>query len=209
MTSNIKISVMALVAILPAFINAQAGVFSQCGGQGWTYSELTHRPSTVGSGTTTTAVTTASTPGGTATVPPVSSSTFAPTYSVVSIPATGTGTGTDTEATPTSTPGASPITLVNFSHTCENIDFSGDILKASCKDWGGSFKSTSINTNECIGNSNGVLVAGSGYINSCSGTTWSSATVTINSTCTNRQKQPVPASLNFGQSGVCHVQPSC
>ncbi|KAJ6486320.1 hypothetical protein DFH09DRAFT_1339671 [Mycena vulgaris] len=127
MASNIKISVMALVAILPAFINTQAGAFSQCGGQGWTgpttcvmgstctfsnpfFSQCL--PSTVDGRTTTTDV------------PPVSSSTFAPTYSVVSIPATGTGTETDTGAMATSTPGASPITLVNFSHTCEDIGFS-------------------------------------------------------------------------------------
>ncbi|KAJ7634314.1 hypothetical protein B0H17DRAFT_1217309 [Mycena rosella] len=52
----------------------------------------------------------------------------------------------------TSTPGANPITLVNFSHTCDGIAFSGTILKASCRNWNGDFKTTSIDTNGCVGN---------------------------------------------------------
>ncbi|KAJ7199052.1 hypothetical protein GGX14DRAFT_664794 [Mycena pura] len=209
---------LALLVILPSLINAQGAAFSQCGGQGWLgpttcvagatctvlnpfFSQCL--PSGVGGTTTTISATSTGAGGTTTTTSATSSSTFAPTYSVVPIPTTGTGTGTgDPAPTGTSTPGANPVTLVNFSHTCQSIDFSGDILKASCKDWGGSFKTTSIDTNGCIGNNNGVLVAGSNYIQSCSGITFNPGTITINVTCTDRNKQQVPASLNL----VCIVK---
>ncbi|KAJ6620982.1 hypothetical protein B0H10DRAFT_1729442, partial [Mycena sp. CBHHK59/15] len=88
------------------------------------------------------------------------------------------------------------ITDVNFSHTCSGIGFSGTILKASCNDWGGSSKTTSIDTNSCVGNNNGILIAGTNYASTCGEITF--AVTTVNATCINRNKVPVPASLDLG-----------
>ncbi|KAJ7104757.1 Cyanovirin-N [Mycena epipterygia] len=118
--------------------------------------------------------------------------------------ATSTRNGTATTANSTSTGSlarTSPGTLAGsaFSTTCMNIGFSSTTILASCPDANGIFHSSSINTNNCIGNNDGNLVPGNKYASTCSAITFTPTAngVILNAACKNEKKQEVQASVNL------------
>ncbi|KAJ7919938.1 hypothetical protein B0H13DRAFT_2427625 [Mycena leptocephala] len=119
--------------------------------------------------------------------------------------ATSTGNGTATTANSTSTgslAGTSPGTLAGSAFsTCTNIGFSSTTISASCPDANMIFHSSSINTNNCIGNNDGNLVHGNKYASTCSAITFTPSSangVSLSAACKNKKGQEVQASVDLG-----------
>ncbi|KAG6854716.1 Beta-glucosidase cel3A [Blastosporella zonata] len=95
-------SLLALISVLPAFVNAQQAIYAQCGGIGWnTLASVRHSCSTPSTSTTATATTSKATTTTSSTTTTTNSGTTTKATTT-----TGTSTSTSSASTSTATPAA-------------------------------------------------------------------------------------------------------
>ncbi|KIM64762.1 hypothetical protein SCLCIDRAFT_1212824 [Scleroderma citrinum Foug A] len=88
--------------------------------------------------------------------------------------------------------------LSDWSHSCQNYYLSGTTLNASCRKENGQYGNTSINLNQCVTNTNGVLYCGKNgdYSPTCSGCNLSGTSLDCQCKDKNQNEHSTSVDLN-------------